>query len=369
MVSKQRAAQVRQQPHGRPARPGLDVLQRHVVAIPVELPADGLLADGHVAVDQRVDVPRMELGADRVGDRRRGVAGHLAAVARRLVSAHEQPADDLGIRLGVGEGRDVIEPRGKRLAAQLRDAKLDHQPHQRGDRRRVGPAAERDHEPVGAALAQVVEQGQRHGAGELLLLYGGHCVPRSQRRRRTVAARRRQLELTPDDLAAKRAVRMARRAGCHAQAPRDADVHVAAREHMVGERQPRPFGNHPPGGGDVRAAVEDRAAGLVAEQVGEHVARVERARALEHDAPPHVLLAEREVAGRGVEDDVDRRRGEPGARPVGDPRVPADLEADAHRRRRAGRFEHQVARPARSRRRRRSTATSAAGQGRNHRGS
>ena len=81
-------------------------------------------------------------------------------------------------------------------------------------------------------------------------------------------------------------------------------------------------------GRDQAAAVVDDAAGLVAEQVRVEVGDAERARALDDEALAHRELAEREVARRGIAQDVDAAQREIGARPVGDPRVLADLEAD-----------------------------------------
>ena len=47
---------------------------------------------------------------------------------------------------------------------------------------------------------------------------------------------------------------------------------TAVRQHPIGKREPRAAGQHLAAGGDQRAAVEDRAAGFVAEQVRVSVA-------------------------------------------------------------------------------------------------
>lgn len=63
-----------------------------------------------------------------------------------------------------------MEARAGGGEAELLAGELDHGGDEVGDRGRVGAAAERDDEAAGPALAQVVEQAEGEGAGELLVL-------------------------------------------------------------------------------------------------------------------------------------------------------------------------------------------------------
>ena len=87
------------------------------------------------------------------------------------------------------------------------------------------------------------------------------------------------------------------------------------------------------------AAVVDHAAGFVAEEVRVQVRAAERARAFDDEALAHRELAEREVARRRIAQDVDAAQREVDARAVRDPRVLANLEADAN----VAELEHEVA--------------------------
>ena len=71
---QQRAAKIGQQPNARPAGTGLDVLQRHIVVLPVKLAADRVRDGFDVLVDHGVHVPLEELGAHGLGHGFRRVA-------------------------------------------------------------------------------------------------------------------------------------------------------------------------------------------------------------------------------------------------------------------------------------------------------
>ena len=94
------------------------------------------------------------------------------------------------------------------------------------------------------------------------------------------------------------------------------------------ERKSSALRYHLSGAGDEQIAIIDGASGFVADQIRIHVGDAQRARALEHETPPHLVLAEREMARTGIEDDVHRieREFRPGS--LSHPRVLADLEAD-----------------------------------------
>ena len=98
-------------------------------------------------------------------------------------------------------------------------------------------------------------------------------------------------------------------------------------ELHVGEGEAPSFGQAAPPGSDQGAAVEDHPAGLVAEQVGVDVAHPEGPRALDDEPAADLVLAEGEVTGARVQQDVDAPGRQPAARAPGDPGVLADLEA------------------------------------------
>ena len=123
------------------------------------------------------------------------------------------------------------------------------------------------------------------------------------------------------------------------RAARAVDVDDGRRQQPIGKREPRAADQHLAAGGDERAAVVDRAARFVAEQIGVGVAHAKRPRAFQHEPLANLLLGEREMAGAGVEQDVGPALGEPGAGAVGDPGVAADFEADPH----AAAVEQQIA--------------------------
>ena len=241
----------------------------------------------------------------------------------------------------------------------------DQQVHQHRDGRRIGPAAERDDELPGVALPQIVEQRERHGAGEfffLLVLAGfprrmpGHVRVAAGRtaNRHLFAAALRPVKFgarpsaPPSAALAKFGLFVERRP----RPPRRRHVDQRRREHPIGEREPRPADEHLAAAGDERAAVVDRPARFVAQQIGVGVAHAERPRAFEHEPLADLLLGEREMARAGVEQDVGPALGEPRPGAVGDPGVAANFEADPHvaARRTAGRRSEPSGRRFRSRR-------------------
>jgi len=150
-----------------------------------------------------VDVDDVELGADRRGDRRRGLAGHPAAMLGRLVRAGEQRPDGLaGAATGFDRG---VQPaaRGELLAhaagPELDERELHGERDEHGARRRVGAAGQRHHVALGAALAKVVPQAERDGARELLLAHARAVLPRRLGDGNRLRAQRRPEEAARDD--------------------------------------------------------------------------------------------------------------------------------------------------------------------------
>ena len=110
--------------------------------------------------------------------------------------------------------------------------------------------------------------------------------------------------------------------------PRGIDIHDGRRADLIGEGEPPARGGNPAAGGDDHPAVVDRAARLVAEQVGIHIGRPEGPRPLQHEPAADLVLAEGKMARRRVEDQVHAPRGQPRPGPVSRPGIFADLEAD-----------------------------------------
>ena len=107
------------------------------------------------------------------------------------------------------------------------------------------------------------------------------------------------------------------------------DINVGHRQHAVRKREPPPRREHPASRGHEHAAVVDRTSRLVADEVGVDVAGGERPRTVLHESTADLVLVERKVAGRWVEDQVDAPGRQRRPRPVSHPGVLADLEADA----------------------------------------
>ena len=154
----------------------------------------------HVASDDGLDV-ELEEGsrAERLGDPSAAARVTVRSCSRSPGRRRQQRGATSCSTCGSSACRELAatvpqRPAGKpRLRPSSVDAKARHQRHQAGHGRRVGPAAEADHEPARAALAQVVEQAQRHRPGELLLLDARVlCLPRLaelRRRRRSGSSR------------------------------------------------------------------------------------------------------------------------------------------------------------------------------------
>ena len=226
---------------------------------------------------------------------------------------------------GLGQSGDVPQRFAKRRRRPVRRAASSTiRATRQADGRRIGPAAQADDEAVRAALAQVVEQAQRHRPGELLFLRCAGSIPtRPLAARRAPGSMSGQANGTGDlqRFGWPRLGLKARQPGAaHAAWP---STSITARGHVPGrEGEPRPGGQQRARRGDQRAAVVDRPARLVAQQVGVDVAHAERPRAFEHEPLADLELAEGEVAGAGIEDHVDavratcrRRAGRPPRRP------------------------------------------------------
>ena len=221
--------------------------------------------------------------------------------------------------------RASLEP----FHAQGRTAQVHHHRHQAGHAGGIGPAAERNDKTARAALAEVIEKPQRDRPGKFLFLEVWGILPRC--RRAFGADRRKVREVEPHRNPAGTAVQPrgeTARAGLGRA--RRVDVHDSTGDIEGEEREPWAHRHHPPAGGDHRPAVVDRPPGLVAHQVRVHVRHAQRSRALQHQPLPHVVLAEREVAGRRIEDDVRPFQRQRPARTIRHPGVFADLKADLH---------------------------------------
>src|SRR6185369_3783514 len=108
------------------------------------------------------------------------------------------------------------------------------------------------------------------------------------------------------------------------------DISHGAGHAIICERKARPGRQQFSSGGDQRTAVINHAPGLVAQQVAIEVSNAEGARAFRHKTLADVDLAERKVTGARVENHVDTVERQTGARTLGNPRVFADLETNAH---------------------------------------
>ena len=109
----------------------------------------------------------------------------------------------------------------------------------------------------------------------------------------------------------------------------EADVGLGADDEVVVVGKAFGCGEELAAGSDHGFAVEDGAAGFVAEEIGVDVGSAEGAAAFHDEALTDLLFGEGEVAGAGVEDDVDAAGGETDAGAVGDPCVLTDFEAEA----------------------------------------
>ena len=107
----------------------------------------------------------------------------------------------------------------------------------------------------------------------------------------------------------------------------------------IGVRKSRSRREQLPRRGNHRVAIVDRAARLVPDQIGIDVGHVERARAFRHEPLPDFVLSKREVARAGIENQIDAAPRERSARSIRDPRVFANLKADAD----VAHVEHQIA--------------------------
>ncbi len=316
---KKGVADVGEHPDAGGADAGLDVLAGDVVLLPAELSSEYGFDRTFVAFDQFVDFPLGVVAVEGSRDGPRGVAGGVAGVFGALVGAEEERLHPVCRFRGEVE---VGESFADSVFAEVVEGEVEHDFHEGGNGGGVGPAAERNDESAGPAFAKVIKVGEGHGAGEFLLLGhggdGGVAVP---------AGDLRPLEGNVDFGEALDVDLAAHGAGLVKTVALDVDGLVD--EGGLLEREAGAFGRDFPGGGDESAAIVDGASGLVTEEVGVDVGGSEGAGALDDELFTDFLLAEGEVAGGGVEDDIDSAAGEEAAGAVGNPGVFTDFEADA----------------------------------------
>ena len=108
------------------------------------------------------------------------------------------------------------------------------------------------------------------------------------------------------------------------------DIDHRRRQVHIVKRKPRPRRQQHSGRSDHRPAVVNRPPGFVAQEVRIDVAHAERPRAFQDEPPANVHLAEREMAGTGVENHIHARQRQLAAGAVGDPGIFADFKPDLH---------------------------------------
>ena len=260
---QQRFAQIRQHPDAGRPNPGLDVLQRDVVALPGQFATFGLGDHGDVPLDQFVDVELDEFRPHRFGHRTGRFAGLLGTVSRRLVDAGQQMIDDLARRLDIGQFGIVVELLDESGDTQLRGGQFGHRSHERRHPRRIRPATGGDDKTVRSALAQVVHQSQRNGAGEFLLAKFLRLFPGRDFIHGGSGSGIRIAELDADAgffIGFDVGPVAFESSALHA---RGVEIDIRCGQAPVGERKSRTVGDHSPELGDHRTAVVDHAAGFV----------------------------------------------------------------------------------------------------------
>ena len=94
------------------------------------------------------------------------------------------------------------------------------------------------------------------------------------------------------------------------------------------KRESRPGCHELAARGDQRAAVINRPAGFIAQQVRINVADAESPRTFEHEPFAHFELSKSEMAGAGIQNHIHAVQGQRRAGPIGDPGIFANLKAD-----------------------------------------
>lgn len=312
-------AEVGKHPDAGGADAGLDVLADDIVLFPGELAAKYGFDRTFVGFDEGVDFPFGIVAVEGGGDGAGGLAGDVAAVFGALIGAEEEDLHPVLCLFGKVE---VGKAFADAFFAEFGEGEVEHDFGEAGDGGGIGPTAEGDDEAAGPGFTKVVEVGEGHGAGEFLFLGHGWngvvAIPAGDLG--PVEIEFKFGEAADVDLAA------------HGAGLVEAvafDVDGADRESGFLKREAGAFGDDASGGGDEAAAVVDGASGFVAEEVGVNVCGTEGAGALDHELFADFLLAEGEVGGAGVEDDIDSAAGEESAGAVGDPGVFADFKADA----------------------------------------
>jgi hypothetical protein len=175
-----------------------------------------------------------------------------------------------------GEARDA-ELRRERGRPELAEREPRHEPDEARDERGVGATAERNHEALRAALPQVIEQSEREGASELLVLELGRALPSLGRdaARHGLGARQREIRV---HLGAFFDGDVRRVSGDPALLGRaELEIDDRAGELEIRERKATRPRDELPARRDQRVAVVDGAPRFVSEQVRVHVGDAERA--------------------------------------------------------------------------------------------
>ena len=179
------------------------------------------------------------------------------------------------------------------------------------------------------ALTQVVEQRERHRPRELFFLDELRAFPRLLRECRSCGGELGIIKSTLDEalyVIENRRTKAPR--ARTAQADR-VDIHDGGRYVCIGIREPRPRREQLARRGNHCVAVVDRAARFIPHQIGIDVGHVECARAFRDEPLPDFVLSEREVTRAGIENQIDAAPRERSARTIRNPRVFANLKADA----------------------------------------
>ena len=322
---EQAVLHIGQQPDTGSSHPRLNILQGQIVGLPGQAPFQRTLDFAHVTSHFIVDAPVMEPGPDTIGQLLGRIIRVVGRIYRALVGAGEQLANQVlvfaqGRCFGRGgHGRvfyclqggpacpGLLHHRcgGHREAAtaplklvrpQLFYAQAHHFSHAHRAEARVGPTAQAQHEAPAARLPQIIEQRQTHGLVQLLVFVG---------------RRQRHNLIGPQQLDRKIYVH-------------PLQIHFPEAQQLVALQQ-MSVASHQ------NFAIVNDAPCLIAQQIGVEVRAVKRARGLHHQLVAHIGFAHREVAGRGVHNQIDLAH-EPARGPhvVGPPSILANLEAKAY---------------------------------------
>ena len=284
---------------------------------------------GGVIGNEIVDFPAGHFGAEGFGEGDGRVAGVFATVSRRLVNATQEGTDAVSVHCCLLNCRDVVEDFSEPLRSQLGSRHLGHKGDEACDGGRIGSSAEADDEASRAALAKVVEQGEGQGSSELLLFHSSVRFPRGWLRVRELRLDFRKREVAIHMIDAIGQVWL-EAAGAGAAHSRGVDIDDCRGELHGLEREARSGGEQASGRSNQGAAIIDCPARFVAQEVGGDVADSEGPGAFDDKPFANFELAEGEVTGTWVEDDVDAGECHIATGPLGYPGIFTDFQADLH---------------------------------------